>query len=365
VVAAVAVLLWRGSDAAATSSTTAAAAPVPAGAPAARLSEAWSAESSPPPRQVVEGGRVLTTGPHGVVLRDPLTGAEAWHYTRANARLCDATAVDGAVVAVFRTAGRCDEAVALDAATGVRTWYRNVDFRGDARLSSSPGIVLASSPTGVATLDPVGNTLRWRYQSPVGCRLTGADVGTSGVVVLQRCAESEALQVRLLDGFDGDPLWTRDVDTGGATARLGGADRLVTVVVGDRLLVLAPGDGTQVQDLPLPARPAAGRAAAEPVQQAGTADVALVWVRGTVYALDAVTGAPRWAATAVGLPAVDGPDATEVLVPEDGALVRRALADGAERDRSDTDVALPPGGRTSVVGPAVAYAGPAGVLVLA
>jgi outer membrane protein assembly factor BamB len=363
----VAALLWRGSDAAATRSTTVAGTPVPGGQPADRLEQRWSAGSAPAPRRVVESGRVLTTGPHGVVVRDALTGQEAWHHTRDNARLCDATAVDGVVVAVFRTAGRCDEAVALRAATGVRVWYRNVDFRGDARLSSTTGIVLAASPTGVTTLDPTGNTLRWRYQSPDGCRLAGSDVGSAGVVVLQRCAESPALQVKLLDGFDGDPLWTRDVDTDGATARLGGADRLVDVVVGDRLLVLSPADGAQLQDLELPPRPASGRSDPEVVQQAAAGNVALVWARGTVYALDPGTGAVRWQAAATGLPAVSGTPgdpAGTVLVPEEGSLVQRSLADGTERARSDLDVALPPGGRASVVGPAVVYATVDGVLGL-
>ena len=363
-------LLWRSSDAAATSSTTTTAPAVPAGPPDDRLEPAWSASSAPAsgpaPRRVVESGRVLTTSASGVAMRDALTGQEAWHYSRDNARLCDATAVDGVVVAVFRTAGRCDEAVALRASTGVRAWYRNVDFRGDAQLSSTAGIVLASSPTGIATVDPTGNTLRWRYQSPTGCRLVGSDVGSTGVVVLQRCDDTGALQVKLFDGFDGDPLWTRDVDTAGATARLVGADRLVDVVVGDRLVVLAPGDGTQLQDLDLPPLPAGARPTQEPVHQAGMADVALAWVRGTVYALDGTTGAPRWQVPAIGLPSVSGtagedPADAVVSVPEDGAVVQRSLADGTEQGRSVVEAELPAGGRISVVGPAVVHATATGV----
>jgi outer membrane protein assembly factor BamB len=186
-------------------------------------------------------------------------------------------------------------------------------------------------------------------------------VGSTGVVVLQRCDDAGALQVKLFDGFDGDPLWTRDVDTSGATARLVGADRLVDVVVGDRLHVLAPADGTQLRELDLPPLPSGARPTQEPVQQAGMADVALVWLRGTVYALDEATGSTRWQAAATGLPSVSGTAAEDaadavVLAPEDGAIVWRSLADGTERGRSVVDAELPAGGRTSVVGPTVVYA---------
>ena len=359
VLAVVAVLLWRGSDAAATSSTTATAPAVPDAAPAGQLSTRWSAHTGPAPRRVVEGGRVLTTDAHGLTARDPLTGQEAWHYTRSNARLCDATAVNGLVIAVFRTASRCDEAVGLHAGTGVRAWYRNVNFAGDARLASTDRIVLAWSPSGIATLDPTGNNTRWRHAAPTGCHLIGADVGSTGVVVLQRCTGgSTGLTVQLFDGFSGSSTWTADVGTAGGPARLAGADRLVDLVVGDRLRVLSPTDGRTLQELTLPALPAGSSVTREPVQQTGVGDVALVWVRGSVRALDQATGVQRWQVSATGLPSVSGPAAASptVLVPEAGALVERSPADGAELGRSTLDADLPAGGRTAVVGPAVVYA---------
>ena len=360
VVAAVAVLLWRTSDAASTSSTTAAAATVPDEAPAAEVARAWSATTGPSPRRVVEGGRVLVTDEHGVAMVDAETGEEAWHYRRSNATLCDATAVDGNVIAVFRTTGRCNELTALTAATGVRAWYRNVRFRTDVDLASTDRILLASSPTGIVTIDPTGNNTRWRYAPPAGCVLVGSDVGSSGVVVLQRCEDTDTLQVQLLDGFGGTVIWTREVDTGTDVARLAGVDRLVDVVTGDRVLVLSPLDGTLLTELPLPALPAGEDAVSEPLQQAGVGDTALLWARGTVYALDQDTGLPRWQVPALGLPSAgaastDAGEAT-VTVPEDGAFVQRALPDGTERARSTTSDAVPAGGRTSLLGPVVVYA---------
>src|SRR3954470_7584141 len=161
-----AALLWRGSDAAATQSTTSASADVPAGTPADAVSEAWSVTGDPVPESVVEADRVIVGSRHGVRAVDVGTGAETWHYTRSNAVMCGMTATDGVVVAVFRTANRCDEAVALDAGTGVRQWTRNVRLRADATLDSTDRIVLATSPTGVVTIDPTGDNIRWRYSPP-------------------------------------------------------------------------------------------------------------------------------------------------------------------------------------------------------
>jgi outer membrane protein assembly factor BamB len=361
VVAAVAVLLWRTSDAEATSSTTASAVTVPDEAPAADLSETWTSSTGPAPRQVVASGRVLVTDEHGVALLDPGTGEEAWHYRRSNAVLCDATAVDGVVIAAFRTTSRCNELTALTAATGVRAWYRNVRFSADVTLASTDRILLASTPTGIVTIDPTGNNTRWRYSPPAGCRLVGSDVGSSGVVVLQRCEDTAALHVELLDGFGGDVIWSRDVDTAGATARLAGVDRLVDVVVGDRVQVLSPTDGALLTELTLPALAGEEDVRTEPLQQAGVGDVALLWARGTVYALDQASGQPRWTLPALGLPSVADDSskdsgATTVTVPEDGAFVVRSPADGTEVARSTTADVVPTGGRTAVVGPVVVYA---------
>ncbi|WP_343056706.1 PQQ-binding-like beta-propeller repeat protein [Modestobacter versicolor] len=359
--AAVAVLLWRTSDAAATSSTTTTAATVPDESPAAEVAEAWAAATGPAPRRVVESGRVLVTDRRGLAMVDAASGEEAWHYRRDNATLCDATAVNGVVIAVFRTTSRCNEMVALTAATGVRAWYRNVRFRTDVDLASTDRILLARSPTGVVTIDPTGNNTRWRYAPPGGCRLVDSDVGSSGVVVLQRCTDSVALQVTLLDGFSGEPVWTRDVDTAGATARLAGVDRLVDVVVGDRVQVLSPTDGGLLTELALPALDPGQDVRTEPLQQAGIGDAALLWARGTVYALDQTTGLPRWSLPALGLPSVgtDKASATGALavtVPEEGAFVVRSMADGSELGRSVAEDAVPPGGRVSVLGPVVVYA---------
>ena len=346
----VAALLWRGSDAAATESTTAPPADVPSGTPAGAVSEAWSADGGPLPEVVVAGGRVLVGSEHGVRALDPVTGEEAWHYTRSNARMCGLTAADGVAVAVFTTEDRCDEAVALRAATGVRAWTRSLSLAGDAVLDSTTSIVLASNPTGVLTLDPRGNNVRWRYAPPESCRLLGADAGSTGVVVLQRCADDTRVQVRLLDGFAGSPNWSRDLPAAESDAvRLLGADGAVTVLVGDEVQTLAGPDGAELARTPVPE--------GADVQQSTVGAVSLLRVGGTVTALATASGTRLWEAPGTGLPVAtaapkDPTRPVPLVLPDAGGFSFRDPVTGAESARSAVD-GLPPEGSASVVGPVV------------
>jgi outer membrane protein assembly factor BamB len=358
VLALVAVLLWRGSDAAATSSTTAAAPEVPDSTPDGDVAEAWSADGGPLPQQVVEGGRVLVGGEHGITALDVVTGEEAWHYTRSNAALCDVTAIEDLAIAVFRTANRCDEAVALEAGTGVYEWTRSVNMDRDVVISSTNQLLLATADRSVLVYDPVGDQRRWVHRVPETCRILDAAVGDTGVGVLQRCSTG-TLQLRLFDGFTGKEHWSRDVAAApDADARLAGVDRLVDVVVENRLEVhrAEDGDVLQTYDLPDPDEDPA----TETLAQAGSGSAALVWARGRLWALDGATGGKLWAHRAVGLPSVDDvaqvvPGQAEVLVPEADGFVYRDLATGEEIERLPVEGGLSAPGRVSVVGPVVVY----------
>jgi outer membrane protein assembly factor BamB len=353
----VAVLLWRGSDAAATDSTTAPEPEPLSGRPDAELTEVWSRAAGPLPFEVVEGGRVLVGGERGITALDPATGEEAWHYTRANARLCDLTAEDGVVIGVFATERRCDEAVALDAGTGVRAWTRNVGFWPEVRLSSTDQLALAVNPNRVVVLDPTGNGYRWTSRVPEGCEVVDAAVGSTGVGVLQRCGGTGVLRLRLLDGFEGGERWTREVAADpGADARLAGVDGIVSVVVEDRLQLHEPESGDVLQDHDLPA----GGTADEPLHSAVVGSLSLVWARGTLWALDAASGEVRWEVPATGLPpaeevsqVVEG--AEDLLVPDEDGFVRRDVATGEETGRLPVEGGLAAGGRASVIGPVVVY----------
>ena len=347
----VATLLWRSSDAAATSSRTAAAGAPPSGTPAGEVSQAWSATGALP-ATVVAGGRVLVGSVHGVRALDPVSGAEVWHYTRSNARICGLTVVDELAVAVFRTASRCNEVVALRATTGVRAWTRNLNLRADATLVSTDRIVLAVSPTGLMTFDPVGDNVRWRYRPPSGCALLGATAGRSGVAVLQRCGTGAPAQLRLLDGFAGTSHWSRDITApAGTTPRLVDADQLIGVQVGTELRLLSGTDGAALRTLPVPA--------SAPVAEEAAGSLALVRIGNTLTALEDTTGRTRWVVPAIGLPAPPAPSAGTsapplVVVPDPAGFTRRNLDTGAELGSSAVS-GLPAGGTATPAGATVIY----------
>jgi outer membrane protein assembly factor BamB len=355
----VAAVLWRNSDAAATESTTAPVAGVPDGPPDAVLSAAWTAEGAPLPPALVQSGRVLVGVQHGVRALDAVTGEEAWHYTRSNARLCDLTAVDGRAVAVFATAGRCDEAVALDAGTGVRQWTRNLSLRPDIALTSAPGVVLATAPTGVVAVDPGSDTLRWRADASAGCRIENGQVGSSAVVLLESCGGTPRL--RGLDRGTGDPLWSREVPApeGGGPVQLAGVGRLVAATAGGELLLFRGDSGAPLPTVALPELDPPADTDAPPAAAEGS-NALVVWARGATLALDAADGRLLWSVRSQGLPAVAAGkllDAVDppVLVPEEGAVVARDVRTGVEIRRMTVDAGIPAGGRAATVGPVVVY----------
>jgi outer membrane protein assembly factor BamB len=224
-------------------------------------------------------------------------------------------------------------------------------------LSSTDRIVLAANPTGIVTLDPTGDNIRWRYAAPAGCRFLGAAAGSAGIAVLQRCSGATVAQVRLFDGFDGSAHWSRDVPLSeGGSLRLLGADALPTVLVDGEVQALAPADGTVLTRLPV----------TDDVQEGPAGSVTLVRVDGRLHALDGTSGATLWDLPALGLPAPPAADKdarspAALLVPEDGAFVQRDPATGAELGRSAA-ADLPDGGVATRVGPVVVLRLPERVL---
>ncbi len=254
-------VLWNGSDFANTDLRTAAGKPsVPTRAlPGDSVTLAWSAGTGPADTYAVEASTVITGNEHGLAGLDQATGEERWHYLRSTATLCDWTGADDVVVAVFRTDGGCDEAVALDADTGQRRWYRSVSFLSAITLRSTDQLTVAFTPTGLTVLGTVTNGLRWRYDPPGGCLIGDALPGDVGVVVALDCPEAGSSLV-VLDGFTGEQRWT--ATPAGGPLHLLSASGDVGVLSGSaqaRLQVFDR-DGVQLTDLVDPALAVEGSA---------------------------------------------------------------------------------------------------------
>lgn len=319
-------LLAVHSDAANTDVRTAAEPPEPPDrAVAERLAPLWSSDDEVDDQRAVAGNTVIVSTARGVRGLDRLTGAERWHYLRSNATMCDLAVLTDVVVAIFRTTGRCNEAVALEAGTGARRWYRNFDFASRLSLLGSGTAVLASSPGGIAVLDAVGNSIRWRYNPPRGCELSSVGIGTSGAVIVEDCTTGTSW-LALFELYSGQQKWR--VPPPADSVSVLGADGVVGLLAGQQALVLRAQDGVLMSTLGTPADPAATNVTG----QTSAGGIPLIYVAGRLYAIDPASGRPVWAVSATGLPAASD---FGVLVPEEaGAFVVRNPVTGQEIARS-------------------------------
>lgn len=292
-----------------------------------QLSALWSAQTAVDDQRAVAGDTVITTTEHGVAGLDPRTGEQRWRYLRPNATMCDLTVLDDVVVAIFRTTGRCNEAVALEAGSGVRRWYRNVGFSEGLRLLGSGTAALAATPGGIAVLDAVGNSIRWRYNPPQGCELSSIGIGFSGVVALERC-QTGTTWLALFELYGGNQLWRVAPPAG--EVRVLGAEGVVSLLAGDQLTILSARNGALLSTL-APAAPPTDAAAAMVGGQPDRLGLPLIFFGDRVHAIEPTTGAQLWTVAATGLPAASD---FGVVVPEPGALVTRNPVTGAELSRT-------------------------------
>lgn len=326
-------VLWFGSDYHNTSLRTAASDPgAPADAePADTVTARWFQESGPSAADPVEDGSVIVGGPHGLRGLDPRTGEERWHYLRSTALLCDWTAEDGVVVAVFRTADNCDEALALDAGTGARVWYRNVSLSTGVSLASTNQLTVASTDTGLTTFGTTSNGLRWRYDPPGDCRIADSLPGDTGVAVTLDCAGATSLV--LLDGFTGKQRWSGVLPPG--PARVLTADAAVAVLGLDSAgsLNVFGRDGEALVTIAEPAL-----VASTDVQPGAQlyGDLLAVFTGTTLVGVDTAAGGIAWVSRAITQPTLigfgvlvhDGTDFVEVNL-DTGLVIRQIPVTGA------------------------------------
>ncbi|MBA2390061.1 MAG: PQQ-binding-like beta-propeller repeat protein [Geodermatophilaceae bacterium] len=351
-------LHWMGSDYANTSLQTAGAEPVQLieADPASPVAAAWESATGPADAHPVEDFTVVVGERHGVRGIDPETGLERWHYLRSSALLCDWTAVDGVVVAVFRTDAGCDEALALDAGTGKRVWYRNVNLSADVSMSSTNQLTVAATDSGVAVFGTTDNGLRWRYRPPEDCSISDTLPGDVGVAVTLDCTSSARLL--LLDGFTGEERWTGTLPAG--AAQILTADGVVGVLALDLSGSLRIFDRDGVELVSLREQSIAADTRSEPAAQL-IGDQLAVFTGSTLFAVNVQTDGIEWVVPALHRPTLLGPG---LLVYDGTDFVQHDLTTGAELRRISVEGSPPPiGGRLDRVGAAIVVSSPDGVAV--
>lgn len=204
-VAGVATIWWRGSDAAATVSVTGSGnvtvPPKPTAVPA-EFKQLWQAISGATPDPVVVGPSAVTGDKHTVTGRDPLTGAARWSYDRTNLDLCTVSAAWGKAMAVYHKTHNCSEVTELDAVTGKRGAQRNGDAQLNAQLMYDGTYV---STTGDKLIDTwrsdlvqteqygtVTAMVNHDKQPRLNCVYSSELAGGPGLIgVLERCPDEQ------------------------------------------------------------------------------------------------------------------------------------------------------------------------------
>jgi glucose dehydrogenase len=328
-VVAVAVPVVRHSDALTTTIRTAADSPaVPPTTPLpAGVRQLWTAPTGTATAPV-EGPTVIATGPDRVAGLDPATGKERWSYERGNARLCGTTRQDGVVVALFAKSHGCRDLIALDAATGARRWYRTLELRTDATLTSGSGVAVATAGNQQIAFDTGGGLNRWTYTA-AGCTLDPAVVGVVAVATVARCGNGERRLIVHLPFADKAP-WVGTLASG-SDPRVLTANQAVTVQTGsvittystkqdaDQKVTATPTGEIRDARLTLTATPVAVAVADGDPNR----DFMVVWTGSNAVGVDNRTRTVVWTAPATGPPTLA--DNQAVLATASGFTVLPAL----------------------------------------
>ena len=292
--------------------------PVSLGTVTARPALAWQSTDATAIGTPFAGSTVITFSRHTVTGREALTGKPVWSYTRSDRTVCTAVQSGGNTIAIYEKDGNCDEVTTLDSATGDRQWERTLTDNGHPTYQISQYTLLIVTDSAVHAIDPSGGLDRWDYMQPSGCHTRSAVLGSAGTLISQRCA-------------DGDHLALHDPNAGDESKdpkpikwRL---DKTSTIpVAADSFIgALDPGTG-QLITYDAAKGKVAARTTLQPtptatanISQVAASQAELVWIGGTVYALD-TSGTQTWSAPADALPTLTSPN-TSAVTPDLGNAV--------------------------------------------
>lgn len=327
------------------------------------------------------GGTVVTHSRDSVRGRDARTGTITWSYTRSDRSVCTAIQVAGITLAIFRLHGNCDQVTALDTGTGQRKWTRTMDENGNpldgpVHYAISDDTVLMRTTSVIYAIDPTSGIDRWIFNQ--GCRITGAALGSEGVLISQDCRHPDCgdrkfcgagPQLLLRDRTEGaeedakdhnpDKIkWNRIGDTGLPVS----ADQVICSVdpAGGVLTTHDADKGTPVARVRLQPAPAS---VTRPVTTQ-TSGAELIWMGGVYYALDPHGTALRWALRTPAAPTVTAAEPGElpdlasarITVADSSGIAQLDGTNGALQQRF-TRAAAPAGSRAYAFGTGFLLAG--------
>ena len=303
---------------------------IPPSAPAPAQTVAWTTPDTPALGQPVWSGTVVTYSAHTVTGRDGSTGAATWTYTRTDATICQVAQIQGKTMAFYSRNADCDEIDAFDTRTGARAWSRTL-FSNGLRIVGHPSYqvsqltVLLVTDSLVQAIDPSTGYDRWHFAQPAGCHTDGAALGTTGVLIGQRCGDGDWVLLR--DGYAGDDATT-------STKWRVHGPRAEPVAVSDligaldvstgSLLTYDPAKGTAGPVVRLTPRPTS----ADGLTTVPTTGANLIFIDGICYSVGSASAAQLWSQPLTGPPTLAdstlvGPTAEGVraLDPATGAAV--------------------------------------------
>jgi PQQ-like domain len=305
-VAAVVVPVVRHSDAftttirtAPTSAATPETAPLPT-----TVRQLWTAPTGAAAAPV-EGPTVIETAANRVAGLDPNTGRELWSYQRDNATLCGVTRQDGVVLVLFAKSHGCRDLTALDAGTGARRWYRTLELRTGATLTSGSGVAVATGAGQMIAVDTGGGLNRWTYSAGAGCVLDPAVVGRAAVATVARCPGGRN-QLIVHQPFVDKAPWVGALQNN-ADPHVVTAETRVGVLTGNALSLYS---AAQDADGKLTVAPA-GEVTDDRLRGTATtptavvdADFLVVWTGNSAVGVDTRNRTVLWIAPATGPPAL-------------------------------------------------------------
>lgn len=281
---------------------------VPPSAPSAVQTVAWTTPDTPALGQPVWSGTVVTYSAHTVTGRDGRTGATSWTYTRTDATVCQVAQIQGKTMAFYDRDGDCDELDAFDTRTGARAWSRTLFSNGllvvgHPTYQVSQLTVLIVTDSLVQAIDPTTGYDRWHFAQPAGCHTDGAALGTTGVLIGQRCGDGDWVLLR--DAYAGDDSTTSTkwrVHSPPAVP-VAADDIIATLEVSTgTLLTYDPVKGTARPVVRLTPRPSS----AEGLTTVPGTGASLIFVDGVCYSVGGGSASQLWAQPLTGPPTLAG-----------------------------------------------------------